>query len=81
MENASAAGAQTERRGEAGPGRVLLGGETSPAALIYRLLCRRFLPPAAADYFGGGPAAGLRFLIANSCVRHLLASSFLPQLS
>jgi hypothetical protein len=30
----NAAGAQTERRGEAGPGRVLLGGETSPAAYL-----------------------------------------------
>ena len=28
-------GAQTERRGEAGPGRDLLGGETSPAALFF----------------------------------------------
>jgi hypothetical protein len=33
-ENAIASGAQTERRGEAGPGRGLLGGETSPAALL-----------------------------------------------
>jgi hypothetical protein len=31
---ASAAGAQTERRGVAGPVRDLLGGETSPAALL-----------------------------------------------
>src|SRR6516164_8878996 len=30
----SAIGAQTERRGMAGPGRDLLGGETSPAALL-----------------------------------------------
>ena len=28
-------GAQTERRGLAGPVRDLLGGETSPAALFY----------------------------------------------
>jgi hypothetical protein len=31
-EKAIAIGAQTERRGEAGPGRDLLGSETSPAA-------------------------------------------------
>jgi hypothetical protein len=30
----NAPGAQTERRGLAGPGRDLLGGETSPAALL-----------------------------------------------
>src|SRR5262245_48116720 len=34
-ENAIAVGAQTERRGLAGPVRDLLGGETSPAALFY----------------------------------------------
>src|SRR5437867_2902912 len=33
-ENASAAGARTERRGGAGPVRDLLGGRTSPAALL-----------------------------------------------
>jgi hypothetical protein len=33
-DNAIAAGAQTERRGLAGPVRDLLGGETSPAAFI-----------------------------------------------
>jgi hypothetical protein len=33
-DRASAAGAQTERRGEAGPVRDLLGGLTSPAALL-----------------------------------------------
>jgi hypothetical protein len=32
-DNASDPGAQTERRGEAGPVRDQLGGETSPAAL------------------------------------------------
>jgi hypothetical protein len=31
---AIAAGAQTERRGVGGPVRDLLGGETSPAALV-----------------------------------------------
>jgi hypothetical protein len=31
-ESAIHPGAQTERRGVAGPGRDLLGGETSPAA-------------------------------------------------
>jgi hypothetical protein len=34
-EKAIAADAQTERRGEAGPGRDLLGGETSPADLYF----------------------------------------------
>jgi hypothetical protein len=33
-ENAVAVGAQTERRGLAGPVRDLLGGETSPAAYL-----------------------------------------------
>ncbi len=33
-EKANAVGAQTERQGLAGPGRDLLGGETSPAALV-----------------------------------------------
>jgi hypothetical protein len=33
-ENAIAVGAQTERRGLAGPVRDLLGGETAPAALL-----------------------------------------------
>ena len=33
-EQTIAAGAQTERRGGAGPVRDLLGGETSPAALF-----------------------------------------------
>jgi hypothetical protein len=33
-EKAIAVGAQTERRGLAGPVRDLLGGETSPAALF-----------------------------------------------
>jgi hypothetical protein len=32
-EKAKAAGAQTERRGKAGPGRNSLGGKTFPAAL------------------------------------------------
>jgi hypothetical protein len=31
-----AAGAQTERRGLAGPVRDLLGGETSPAAFVFQ---------------------------------------------
>jgi hypothetical protein len=31
---ATAVGAQTERRGVAGPGRDLLGGETSPAIVL-----------------------------------------------
>jgi hypothetical protein len=35
-EQAIAVGAQTERRGLAGPVRDLLGGETSPAALHAR---------------------------------------------
>jgi hypothetical protein len=34
---ASAIGAQTERRGLAGPVRDLLGGETSPAAIFSSL--------------------------------------------
>jgi hypothetical protein len=33
-DNATTTGAQTERRGGAGPGRDLLGGETSPAAFF-----------------------------------------------
>jgi hypothetical protein len=33
-ETATVAGAQTERRGGAGPVRGLLGGKTSPAALL-----------------------------------------------
>jgi len=33
-EKAIASGTQTERRGLAGPGRDLLGGETSPAASL-----------------------------------------------
>jgi hypothetical protein len=34
IKKAIAAGAQTERRGEAGPVRVLLGGGHAPAALV-----------------------------------------------
>jgi hypothetical protein len=37
MKRSSAPGAQTERRGDAGPVRDLLGGETSPAAFVEKI--------------------------------------------
>ena len=37
MMTATLSGAQTERRGGAGPVRGLLGGKTSPAALVFSL--------------------------------------------
>jgi hypothetical protein len=38
MTRSSAPGAQTERRGDAGPVRVLLGGGTSPAAWFFSFI-------------------------------------------
>ena len=40
MVAATCPGAQTERRGDAGPVRGLLGGKTSPAALVFLLFMR-----------------------------------------
>jgi len=50
-------GAQTERRGAARPVRVLLGGETSPAAFLCFLSLsagnRLFMAAAPAEYYRG----------------------------
>jgi hypothetical protein len=42
MTRSSTPGAQTERRGDAGPVRVLLGGTSSPAALLFPFSIRQF---------------------------------------
>jgi hypothetical protein len=55
METAIAAGAQTERRGEAGPVWVLLGGGHTPATLFLPFVASDVrepsenLPPSGAD--------------------------------
>jgi hypothetical protein len=47
-------GAQTERRGVAGPGRDLLGGETSPTALIFSVQRHDELKPILCLMFSEG---------------------------
>jgi hypothetical protein len=57
QERAIAPGAQTERRGDAGPVRNLLGGLASPAAFLLSVELRaengHFLTAAPAIYFSG----------------------------
>src|SRR6516162_5409043 len=75
-ERARAAGAQTERRGEAGPVSVLLRGWDSPAALRNRLLlCRTatvLLFLLCAQQLGGLRPEAPQFLILLSVLIHPL---------
>src|SRR5437660_10190166 len=61
-EKATVPGAQTERRGEAGPVSVLLRGWDSPAAFLYPQDFLR-LGPEAAQLLGVRPVLDQQFLV------------------
>ena len=68
-------GAQTKRRGDAGPVRVLLDGEPAPA--LSPLLSEFLLLGEMAQGF----FVSLVAFMAAAVARHFWASSFLPQAS